>query len=285
MKLEDENLHIWSTSSYMGDQMFYLAGALHLMKEQQKKGIVIHTGKQSWSPLVRKWHPAESQILKLWSALDFVKGVIFDLEQVRPIDTGCHESLYDVKIATQLIDYNDHTYKISDHLMDFLLPQCPITQSKNRKVAVFQPLSLTNRSEELKPEYTPHWEKSLEQLLEKGYDVYMIGGRNDQKDIEKNYPHFSRLPLINLINKISLLEAFMIIMRKASFVLSCDSWSAWAAIANRVKCGVAAGPTFENGDDSSHLKMLGNADCYCLNWSKEGKNCDNNLSQWIKQNV
>lgn len=299
-KLQDENFHIWSPSCFWGDQMFNLMAAKRL---SNGKPVFIHTWRNAWSGHTQEWLSMDHNILQFWTKVGFIKGIIFDIDQYNPIDVGCEQSEYNVHMT--LLNRNElssgeFTYDISNDI-DFssfpahqqlggVIDEYRRRRDGGEKIAVFQPISILHkRKEDVESEYSSPWDQCIEALLDKEYKIVAIGSDKNAADVEKYYPNlFDRYPIENLMGKTSMFESIDLVMNCASFVLSCDSWSAWYGISSRTKTAVAVGRRFEPNHPSSectYAKALGNEDIYKLDYSYGKEECDTNLANWIKDNA
>ena len=288
-KVNDSCCHIWSPSCFWGDQMFNLMAAKQLSKG---KDVVIHTDKIAWCGHTLEWFPMDQNIFKFWSTISFVKGIIFDISQKKPIDKGRQESKFHVGMTLasgSKISGDTFTYDISKDINFSSLPRFRHPyRVDNHKIAAFQPISILHRAKnDVQSEYINPWDKSVEALLEQGYEVVAIGSEKDEKDMEKYHPNLlKKYPITNLLGKTNIFESIDLIMNHASFVLSCDSWSAWYGIASRKKTAVSAGKTYRNNSEETvYIEALGNKDVYKLDYSNNDEQCDLNLAEWITENA
>tara|TARA_Y100000310_G_scaffold344636_1_gene458455 strand:- start:4987 stop:5676 length:690 start_codon:yes stop_codon:yes gene_type:complete len=225
-------------------------------------------------------------ILKFWSTIKFVGGIIFDIDQRIPIELGIEKNNYDVRMTLDSDVSQKFLYDIRNDIDFSRLPRYD-SPGWSGKMASFQPISLLHRAEEdIEPEYISPWDNCIKALLDKGYEIVAIGGDKDVADVEKYYPELlNKYPITNLMGKINMFRSIDLVMNHASFVLSCDSWSGWYGIASRTKVAVAAGKTYREGTDSAYIEALGNKDVYILDYAYNKDNCDTNLARWIKENA
>ena len=264
------------------------------------KAVIIHTWKDAWCGHTQEWLSMDYNILQFWTKVGFIKGIIFDIDQRNPIDVECERSKYPVHMT--LLNHSElssegFTYDISNDI-DFssfpdhqqlggVIDEYRRRRDGGEKIAVFQPISILHRNkEDIELEYIAPWDQCIEALLDKEYKIVAIGSDKDVADVEKYYPNlFDRYPIENLMGKTSMFESIDLVMNCASFVLSCDSWSAWYGISSRVKTAVAAGKTFRSGQDTAYILALGNEDIYKLDYAYDKEECDTNLANWIKDNA
>lgn len=280
-KVDDNYWHIWSPPCFWGDQMFHLMAA---KLSCDNKDIIIHTGKSAWCSHTETWHLMDSNVFTFWRTLNCVKGIIFDIEATEPIELRCEESNYKVKqgIPVPKEKAAAFTYDIRQDINFSLFPSRS-SFSSNSKIAVFQPVSLSHRkSDNLKSEYIHPWDRSIEALLDKGYEIVAIGNNETDKELKQFYPDLlNKYPITNLIGSTTIFESIDLVMNRADFVLSCDSWAAWYGIASRKKTAASLG---DHGCEA-YVRALGNQDIYKISYSKNGEICDLNLAEWIKEHA
>jgi hypothetical protein len=261
-----------------------------------EKNIVIHTWKDAWSGRSSSWHPIDYNILKFWASISFVKGIVFDMDQRNPIQTSSENSLYHVHIALSNLYDDKFSFNIKDSIDFSSLPRFESNGwkrnilkrnkiHKESKIAVFQPVSFLHKEEDkIESDYTNPWDECLRSLLDKGYEIIVIGSNKDNEDVKKYYPNLlTKYPMRNLMGRINMFESIDLVINHASFVLSCDSWSGWYGIASRKKTAVAASKII--GAEFGYVLGLGNKDIYELDYSHNKEKCDANLAEWIKNNA
>ena len=291
-KIDDGCFHIWSACDFWGDQMFNLCAAKQLSSGGD---VVIHTDKLAWSGATSQWYKINHEILRLWSSFDFVKGIVFDLSQKRPINEGCRNSYFNVTQALSEWGKLKSSYKhnIKDNINFDVLEKFDCEESlknlivnQSRKIAVFQPISILHKSKkDIISEYTNPWDQCISSLINLGYEIVTIGSEKDIDDTNEYYPNLlEKYPITNLMGKITMFQAIDLVINYSDFVLSCDSWSGWYGIASRTKTAVAAGKNFRNGNENGYVMGLGNDDIYTLDYSFEKEKCDLNLANWTQKN-
>ena len=319
-KIDDGNFHMWSPSQFWGDQICFLTIGKRLAKG---KDIIIHTGKEAYywqvgdSPYGFNWQTMSHEILRFWTSFNFVKGIIFDISQRAPIEDQCNGmrcdamgNLYDTRYvhdvkevitetyANPLLSYDN--YNIAEDIdfnllqkFDFFIRDIGF-QNHLPKIAIFHPISTLHKSQERIDNEMPPWNKSIESLIDKGYEIFAVGSMENREDVDKYYPGLmEKYPINNLMGGTTMFELIDLIMNYASFVLSCDTCSAWYGIASRKKTAIAAGRAmFTGGNNDDPLygearfkNSFGNEDVYKKAWADEGELCDSELADWINNNA
>ena len=296
-KIDDGNFHVWSPSCFWGDQIFHLVTAKRFA---DGKNIIIHTSRDAWAGATQTWSHMNFDILKFWTAFNFVKGIVFDVSQRSFQLEDIVRSMFWVKEMAHTISTSplleSNTYNIAEDIDFFSLPR--FSDNKQHyindwndptKVAVFQPMSTIHKDKNNL--HLPPWDESIKALLSKGYEIVVIGSAQDRQDIEKYYPDLlERYPMRDLIGKTSMFESIDLLMNHSSFVLSCDSWSTWYGIASRKKTAAAVNKGWLSvGSPYEHLsthyyQAFGNEDIYktCFEGSDH---CDTTLANWINENA
>tara|TARA_R100001198_G_C5219405_1_gene202085 strand:+ start:126 stop:995 length:870 start_codon:yes stop_codon:yes gene_type:complete len=287
-KIEDQYLHIFSPTGMWGDQILNLFSCYYHMVNTGKEGIIIHTAKDLFDTHHKRYVSTDKNILKFWSTFNFVKGIIFDVDQ-RTLPTDAQNSNYNLFPHLNLPYDDNFQYDLSNEINFSLFPKrFTYDIDQKSKIAVFQPVSLKNKPVELKKDFIATWDKSVSSLLEKKYKIYAVGSSEDLDLVHEIYGHKSFLYLDNVINLMGCLDIFEsieLVMKKADFVLSCDSWAGWYGIASRKKTAYAAGPLIENGTDSHYLNCIKNKDVFFMDYSSKKEETDKNMAKWIQNNA
>lgn len=265
------------------------------------KDVIIHTDTDAWAGVSRSWYHMDFDILRFWTTFSFVKGVIFDVSQrsfqLADIGTSVFHVNEMANTIMQSPPVENHTYDIREDIDFFSLPHFSDNSqhyindwNDPAKVAVFQPMSTIHK--DLNNLHIPSWDASVKALLDKGYEIAIIGSAQDGRDIEKYYPNLlERYPMRDLTGKTSMFESIDLVMNCSSFVLSCDSWSFWYGIASRKKTVAAVNASFfqqetsrRNPFSAQFSQAFGNEDVYktCFAGSD---NCDATLANWINENA
>lgn len=287
-KVDDGNFHIWSPCRFWGDQIFNLMAAKQL---SEGKDVIIHTDKIAWSGATMQWHNIDHNILRLWSSISFVKGIVFDITQLDPIQNGCEKSRFYVEqtLAKYWVLKPDFRHNIKENINFDLLERVNYFKDIDPlpKVAVFQPISILHKSKnDILSEYTSPWDKCISALLDLHYEIIVIGSEEDVKNVNEYYPELlTKYPMVNLMGKINMFQAIDLVVNYSDFVLSCDSWAGWYGIASRKKTAVAAGKNFRNNEENTYVTALGNDDIYQLDYAFHKEKCDLNLAEWIHKNA
>ena len=287
-KLEDNYLHIFTPSGMWGDQILNLFASHYHMQHMSKEGIIIHTAKEFYNPHHESFTPADKDILKFWTTFNFVKGIIFDVDQ-HTLPEDIQNSNYDIFPYLNYGFNEDYCFDFSETINFSSFPPSSFEVNET-KVAAFQPISLKNKPAHhagfTMEDFICEWDQCIKELLFKGYKIYAIGSSVDEKKYRELYPNlYNNSNIVNLMGKISMFEAINLVMNKASFVLSCDSWAGWYGIASRIKTGYAAGPLIESGQDKQYLELIKNKDVFFMDYSSKKQQTDNNIANWISKNA
>ncbi len=280
MKLEDNNLHVFSPSGWWGDQILNLFSIKYCLDKENKDGVIIHTGKRVYNPHLKMYYPADEGIIKFWSTFKFVKGVLFDMDQSSMYEDAKKSNYNWYPFLNESIP-EDYKYDLSKDIDFTLFPRSNLAL-KHDKIAVFQPISLKNKPTELVNHFLCYWDYSIRALKDKGYAIYMIGSREDYFNARELYPELiDDKDIVNLMDKISMFDAINLVMNYASFVLSCCSWSAWYGIASRKKTAFCAGPLIEDGEEDKYVNLMGNKDVFFMDFSSKKQYADSAIANWI----
>lgn len=271
-----------------GDQILNLFSCYYHMQNMGKEGMVIHTAKEFYNPHHHSYTPADKDIIKFWTTFNFVKGILFDVDQ-RSLPTDIDQSKY---FIFPYLDYpynEDYICKFSETINFSLFPSSSF-EIDDDKAAIFQPISLKNKPSKhvgfTINDFICEWDCCIKELLFKGYKIYAIGSQEDEEKYKELYPALhDNSHIVNLMGKISMFEAINLVMNKASFVLSCDSWAGWYGIASRVKTGYAAGPLIESGQDKQYLELIKNKDIFYMDYSSKKQETDKSIANWISENA
>jgi hypothetical protein len=285
-KLEDNLLHVHSPCGFWGDQMLFLFSAYYHMESQKKDGVIIHTGKDLWNTHAGVYSPAQKNIFHFWSCFDFVKGIIFDMNQ-RSLNQDAEKSLYNV-FPLLNHHYEDDKYKLDiSKKINFNLFPSRFENTYTKKIAVFQPVSLANKPEQFKQDFICKLSETIKIVAEKGYTIIAIGSASDREHYEALYhdtPYQHKI--VKLFDKINMFQAIDLVMNHAELVVSCCSWSGWYGIASRTKTVMALGPLMEKGKpDEKYVNLMKNKDIFFMDYSSKKEQTDLSISNWIANNV
>ena len=254
-----------------------------------KEGVIIHTAKDLFDTHHKRYICSDKNILKFWSTIKFVKGIIFDVDQ-RTLPTDAYESNYNFFSPLNSPYDEDFKYNLSNQIDFSLFPKRFSGHiDENYKTAVFQPISLKNKPPELRNDFIATWDHSVSALIDKGYKILLIGSNDDLKVLDDIYAN-SYFPYldntINLMGCLDIFESIELVMEKADFVLSCCSWSGWYGIAARKKTAMTLGPLMEeNKKDRCFVDLMKNKDVFYMDYSSKKEEADKNIAKWIKDNA
>ena len=290
-KIEDQYLHTFSPTGMGADQILTLFSCHYHMLNMGKKGIIIHTSKDLFETHHDRFVNTEKDILKFWSTFEFIKGIIFDVDQ-RTLPTDAAVSNYNIFPYLDFPYNDDYQCNLAEHI-DFSLFPKRFNQNlnSNYKTAILQPVSLKNKPVALKNDFIAEWDESVAELIKKGYWIYMIGSDEDSQILREI--HDSKLSsftdksqVTNLMGRLDMFESIDLVMNKADFVMSCCSWSGWYGIASRKKTAMAIGPLMEEGKtDRAYVNCMKNKDIFFMDYSSKKEETDKNIARWIKDNV
>lgn len=294
-KFQDGKMHIFTPSGLWGDQILNFFAINYCLNKYNYSEVIIHTAKDVLNPHHDLFYPANGDILKFWSTFKFVKGIIFDMDQ-RTMYEDAGKSQYEWFPFLNEVIPPSYTYNLCQSIDFSLFPKSNFKMPfEQRPIAVFQPISLENKPKDSHEKFICSWSKSVKTLISKGYAVYMIGGGDDQRLLEKwNYKlledrEFKNAVsdgiIKNFIGKLTMFEAIYLVMNRASFVLSCCSWAAWYGIAARVKTAFCAGPVIEAGLDDKYINLITNKDIFYMDYSSKKEYADESVSKWIRENA
>jgi len=246
--------------------------------------------------------PINKDVLFLWSQCKFVDGIIFDAHftpSMRVIRGNGLEfdSYFDERAPSRQRETNKggltlFTFsnsklkknKISDHIN---FKNFPKVKTHGEKIAVFQPCSFVNKRKSKIEYYKYNWVDSTQALLDKGYVIYVIGSKSDKEYCKEHHPWmFNNNKIITShFGTIPILAALHLILKKATFVLGCDSWAAVYGIANGLKSIYASGWDTTHNRNNIHelFTYLGNMGNYLISPNMDKKKCDLQMANWINK--
>ena len=284
MKYEDGRLHIFTPSGWWGDQILNFYAIKYCLEKYEKSKVIIHASKRAYNPHLKEFIPMDQGILKFWSTFNFVEGILFDCDQ-ETLYEDAEESNYKWFPFLNEKVPDDYNIDLSKEINFSLFPK-RFKKFEDSKIAVFQPISLKNKPDNLKRDFLCSWDQSFQELIKKKYSIYLIGSVEDLNQCEIFYPELLKSNnIINLMGKINMFEAIDLVMNHASFVLSCCSWSAWYGIASRTPTAFAAGPILESGHDNKYVKLIKNKDIFYMDYSSKKEEADSNIQEWIINNA
>jgi hypothetical protein len=264
-------LHIFAESSAIGDTALNLCRYHVAMINRGYEKIIIHTTPYIHANGLKI--TSNPIVYKIWEKTNFVQEVVMDVEH------GDKESFIFSKKYNQPIlhsfeyrDYND-----IKQLVD-LKEYTPEINIQKRTV-LFQPVSLKTKPKEFLDEYIPVWDRCLKTLLDKEYEIIMVGAEDDPVELCFNKKFLSKIN--NKIGEWSILESLAFNIYKADIVVSCDSWAGLWGVAARKPTAIAWGHRMEQNIDFWATEFLGNKDCYKYGWSSQKEYCDALLASYL----
>tara|TARA_A100001201_G_scaffold139249_2_gene130969 strand:- start:341 stop:1219 length:879 start_codon:yes stop_codon:yes gene_type:complete len=285
---EDE-LHMWMASGFFGDAMIDLCKGKRALENKNQNSIVIHTAKRYWHPNKEPyWIPANQTLLSFFNSIDFVKGIIFDVDQGDLHGTSA-SSNYNVEFPeyfeenwvhdiTENINFELFTNRISRNYFNF----------NDYKIAVIQPISYKNKpKDQFEDYYLPVWNKTIESLKSNNYKIILIGGDKDEEIVRRYYPKFTKdNEILNLINKLTFFESLDLIWNHSNLNISCCSWLAWYSKAAGIPTAMASGYDMLHDLQSIRsykLKVVGNDYNFFMDYANKKEGCDNSIADWINK--
>jgi hypothetical protein len=258
------DLHIYFETGAIGDTGLNLCRANIAMEAMNCTKTIVHT-----SPVFR-CHNKEKKtcpfVAEIINSCNFIKSIEYD------IDYNNQESFHFSKKHNSPI-YQPMFFRSNNDIKNWVdlkkyIPETPISE----KVAVIQPISLDMKPPEFVDCYIPVWDRCVNLLHEKGYSIYMVGGKNDKFDITMKQKTIDKT--INKVGEWSILQSLAFTIYKSELVLACDSWSAIWGPAAKVKTFTAWGYRMENNIDFWVTGFLGNKEFYEYGWSSQKEYCD-----------
>jgi len=269
-------LQMFAETGAIGDTAIALCRAFAAMVAMKHVDAVIHTAKTfkfGKDPEIREC-PFNPNVITILENCSFVKEIVFDCDYKKPNSLQYSEK-YNCKIEqpTYGCDFVDIRRFVS--LYSFV----PDDYGLEGKIAVFQPISLRSKPKKQIDSYIAIWNESIKALIDVGYKIVMIGGKDDPYQVTFNAKYEDYI--INKCGKWTILQSLAYLLYRADIVLSCDSWAAWWGIASRLPTLVAWGHRMQNKTDLWLLDFLGNKDCYKYGWASNKENCDKFLAEYI----
>ena len=266
------DLHIYFETGAIGDTGLNLCRANIAMNALGHDSTIVHT-----SPIFKSHGRIKEScpnVRKIIESCNFIKSVEYD------IDYNVHESFhfskkYNCPILQPMIFRNNNDIKSYVDLKKYT------PEKKQGKTAVIQPVSIELKPAEFIDWYIPVWDRCVNLLHEKGYEIIMIGGANDP--IEKTMNPSSIKKTNSKIGKWSILESLAFTIYESDIVLACDSWSAIWGPAAKIPTFTAWGFRMENNIDFWVTGFLGNREYYKYGWSSQKDYCDAYLAGSISE--
>ena len=259
-----EDLHIYFETGAIGDTAFNLCRANIAMEAMNLKSTIVHTSNIFKSHgKIKQTCPNVKTILESTS---FIKKIEYDVDY-NDTDSFRYSKKYETPI------YQPMFYRDENDIKSWVDLSRYIPEKKgDRKVAVLQPVSLEMKPPPYVDWYVPIWDRCVNLLHEKGYEIVMVGGTNDP--IERCMKSETIKKTNNKIGAWSILESLAFTIYESDLVLACDSWSAIWAPAARIKTFTAWGYRMENHIDFWATGFLGNRNYYEYGWSSQKDYCD-----------
>jgi len=264
------DLHIYAESGAIGDTALNLCRQHIALATSNHEKAIIHTTPFLIANGINI--PSNPIVHEIWRRTNFIKEVVMDVEHGDE-ETFKFSKKYNTNIEHPMMgrDYNDIREWVD--LRD-LTPNAP-----GDKIAVFQPISLRMKPKDHLDDYIPVWDRCLRTLINKGYQIIMVGAADDPIHLcvkDEYIPHID-----NRCGKWSILEAIAFTMYRANVVVSCDSWAGLWGAAARKNTAIAWGYRMENDIDFWVTNFLGNRDCYKYGWSSQKGYCDALLAAYL----
>lgn len=267
-------LHIYFETGAIGDTGLNLCRANIAMQASNLDGVIVHT-----SPIFKchgKIKQSCPNVLKILESCNFIKGIEFD------IDYNNRESFYLSKKYNCQI-HQPMIFRDNNDIKSWVDLKKYIPETKKEKTAVFHPISLSLKPEAFIDWYVPIWDRCINILHEKGYEIFMIGGIDDP--ISQTMQKSTIQKTINKIGCWSILESLAFTIYESDIVVACDSWAAIWAPAAKIKTFTAWGYRMENNIDFWVTNFLGNREYYDFGWSSQKEYCDAYLAGQISNHL
>jgi len=261
----EKELHSWIASGFYGDTIIEVCKTKQNLIHLEKAEVVYHTGKQYWHPNLKRFFPANVNVLIFLNSVKFVKGTIFDFHQ-GDFTNSIDNSNYKVEFI-DLFPIADWENDIREDIDFDLIPQkFPPAAYKhlfgqggvlrNEKVAVLHPVSIINKPpEEFEEYYLPVWKETISSLKDNGYKIVLIGGEKDNQAMHQHYSDLlNDYSVLNLIGRLTFFESLDLIWNYSSINVSCCSWTAWFSKAAGIKTAMAGGHGMVNCDAGNSIR-------------------------------
>jgi hypothetical protein len=266
-------LHIFAESSAIGDTALNLCRSYAAMTNLKYDKVVIHTSpyimanglKIQSNPIVHE----------IWKKTNFVQEIVMDVDNQNEKSFFYSEKYK--KPILQPFEYRE--YNDVKEWVD--LKEYKPYFEKKKTTVLFQPISLRNKPKKFLEDYIPVWDRCLKTLLDKNYEIVMVGGEDDPIELSFNKKFIPKIT--NKIGVWSILESIAFTIYEADIVLSCDSWAGLWGVAARKPSAIAWGYRMEQNIDFWVTDFLGNKDCYKYGWSSQKEYCDALLANYLNQ--
>lgn len=266
------NIHIFSESSAFGDTAINLCRQNIAMCHGGHTGVILHTTKELLSN--GTFIPSNPLIYEIWKRTSFIKEIVFDVEY-DDMSSFKFSKKYNVPIE------HPYEYRYVNNIKEWvdLEEFIPNLKDDDRKIALFQPISLKTKPKDYLNDYIPVWKRCLTTLVKNNYRIIMIGAKDDPIDlcVEKKFLN----NIENMCGKWNMLESIAFAIYKSNVIVSCDSWAGLWGIAAQIPTAIAWGYRMENDIDFWCTNFLGNIDKYQYGWSSQKDYCDALLASYL----
>lgn len=268
-----KSFHIYFETGAIGDTAFNLCRANIAMTNRQLVDCIVHTSPtfRFGNPIIEI--PSNPDVLTILNKTSFIREIIFDVNY-QIADSFIKSEKYNCPIQ------QPNEFRNFNNILDWidLKEYLPLDETST-KTAIFQPISLQYKPKNHLEDYIPVWNRCLETVLGNGYEIFMVGGNNDEFEqcVPKNLIKY----INNKINVWSPLNSLAFLLYRSNLVIACDSWAAIWGIASRKPTAVAWGYRMENNIDFWATNFLGNKDCYKYGWSSQKEFCDIYLAEYL----
>ena len=265
------DLHIYAESGAIGDTALNLCREHNALVKWGFDKAIIHT-----TPILKAGHmdiPSNPIVNEIWRRTNFIKEVVMDVDP-DDSETYTFSRKYNAQIhhPMEFTEYSD----IKDWVdLRDLTPEV----HADKKIALFQPISLRMKPKDHLDDYIPIWTRCLKTLIRKNYHIVMVGAADDPIDLCVEKQFLSSID--NKCGKWSILEAVAFTMYRADIVISCDSWAGIWGAASRKPTAIAWGYRMEHDIDFWVMSFMGNQDCYKYGWSSQKEYCDALLAAYL----
>ena len=263
-------LHIYFETGAIGDTGLNLCRANIAMQAMQLDSVIVHTSE------IFKSHGriknSCKNVHKILESCNFIDKIEFDVDY-NDNKSFYYSKKYECPITQPMI------YREENQIKSWVDLQQYIPERKKTKTAILQPVSTEMKPQQFVDWYIPVWDRCVNLLHEKGYEIIMIGGENDP--IEKTMQKSTINKTIDKIGKWSMLESLAFTIYEADIILACDSWTAIWGPAAKINTFTAWGYRMENNIDFWVTGFLGNQKYYQYGWSSQKEYCDAYLAGCI----
>jgi hypothetical protein len=277
-----KDIGVFLSNGAFGDQSWAFCQIDDLCKYFNEPSVTVHTSRSFYythGDQEKYITPPSADVLQLWSMNKQIKSIVFDIVDKNSLQSAVKKHEW----FTNLLTKGFKPYEYHD-LKENLIFTSKYTKISDKPLAVFQPVSLAKKPKDKLDSYIQPWNETLNAVINKGFDIAVIGTESEKIDFSKTfYPKFDKY-LIDLVGKTTLNQALEIIVNQSSLVLSCDSWSGVFGISCRKPTCMSFGYRLQNNIDSFLMDYLGNKDVYIQQNASDKEMADYNFAEWIKNN-